>query len=49
MSAKFANEAVYILQMRSADAVRYISKNAGCSVEEAEKAFRSAITFHKAK
>jgi hypothetical protein len=49
MSAKFANEAVFILQMRSTDAVRYISKNAGCSVEEAEKAFRSAITFHKAK
>lgn len=49
MADKFANQAVFILQMRSAEAMRYIRKNAGCTTEAAEAAFRSTVMFHKSK
>ena len=44
---KFANEAVFTLQFNSADAVRYVQRNAGVSEKEAKEAFRAAVTFHK--
>ena len=43
----FANEAVYILQMNSATAVRYIARNGRCTTAEAERALRSVLTFHR--
>lgn len=45
----FANQAVYVLQMNSAEAIRYIARNGQCSTEMAEKAFRTVVTFHKQK
>jgi hypothetical protein len=45
----FANQAVYTLQMPSAEAIRYIRRNAGVGLEEAESVFRSVIVFHKQK
>jgi hypothetical protein len=45
----YANQAVFSLQMRSTDAIRYISKNAGVDLARAEQAFKSVIIFHKKK
>ena len=42
-----ADQAVYILQMRSRDAIKYIRKNSGCSTETAESALKSALTFKR--
>jgi len=43
----YANEAVFILQMNSADAIRYIQRNSSCSLDLAEKAFKRTVMFHK--
>lgn len=45
----YADQAVYQLQLRSQDAIRYISKNASVDTKTAEQAFRSVIMFHRAK
>ena len=39
---KFADEAIFILQLNTRDAVKYIQRNAGCSDVEAQAAFKSA-------
>ena len=44
---KFANEAVFTLQFNSAEAVRYIRRNANVDGRTAMAAFISAVTFHK--
>ena len=45
----FANQAVYTLQMPSAEAIRYIRRNAGVDSAEAEATFRAVITFYKTR
>lgn len=40
---RMANEAVFILQMKSRDAIRYIQRNAGVSEQAASDAFKSAV------
>ena len=45
---RFANEAVFVLQFNSRDAVRYIQRNAGVDAETATKVLKSTVTFHKA-
>jgi len=42
-----ADEAVYILQLSSQQAKRYIQRNAKCSDKEAARAFLQTVTFHK--
>ena len=42
-----ADEAVYILQLSSHQAKRYIQRNARCSDKEASSAFLKTVTFHK--
>lgn len=44
-----ANEAVYILQMSSIPATRYIQRNARCSEGEAQSALRQALTWYRNK
>ncbi len=39
---RFADEAIFILQLNSRDAVKYIQRNAGCTDVEAMAAFKSA-------
>jgi hypothetical protein len=40
---RFANEAIFILQLNTRDAVRYIQRNAGCDEGTAVSAFRAAV------
>jgi len=40
---RFADEAIYILQLNSRDAVKYIQRNAGCDEVTAIEAFKSTI------
>lgn len=42
-----ANEAVFVMQMNSFAAIRYIVNKAGVSEAVAQKALTSAVTFHK--
>jgi hypothetical protein len=42
---RFADEAVYVLQLNSRDAVRYIQRNANCDKEAAESAFKTVVKF----
>jgi hypothetical protein len=44
---RFANEAVFTLQFNSAEAVRYIRRNANVDGKTAMAAFVAAVTFHK--
>lgn len=44
-----ANEAVYILQLSSRAATRYIQRNARCSEGEAQSALRQALTWYRNK
>ena len=39
---KFADEAIFILQLNSKDAVKYIQRNAGCDEVAAMAAFKAA-------
>lgn len=41
---RFADEAVYILQLNSRDAVKYIQRNAGINESAASAAFKAAVT-----
>jgi hypothetical protein len=40
---RFADEAVYVLQLNSRDAVKYIQRNANCDKETAETAFKTVV------
>jgi hypothetical protein len=44
---RFANEAVFVLQFNTREAVRYVQRNAGVSEVKAADAVKSATTFHK--
>lgn len=44
---RFANEAVFILQFNTRDAVRYVQRNAGVDEPVAKQAVKSVVTFHK--
>ena len=44
---RFANEAVFTLQFKTADAVRYIQRNAHVDERTAQAAFKQVVTFHK--
>lgn len=46
---RFADEAVYILQLNTRDAVRYIQRNAGCDETTAMTVFKSAVVPRKQK
>jgi len=40
---KFADEAIYILQLNSREAIRYIQRNAGVNETIAAAAFKDAV------
>lgn len=40
---KFADEAIFILQLNSKDAIRYIQRNANCDETTAVRIFKSAV------
>jgi hypothetical protein len=42
---RFANEAVYVLQMNSRDAVRYIQRNADVTEKSAQEALKNVLSF----
>lgn len=44
---KFANEAIFVLQFNTNDAIRYVRRNAGVGRGVAEQAIKSTVTFHK--
>jgi hypothetical protein len=44
---RFADEAIYILQLNSRDAVKYIQRNAGCDETAATTAFLAAVVAQK--
>ena len=44
---RFADEAVFILQLNTRDAVRYIKRNANCDETTATEAFRAAVVPQK--
>jgi hypothetical protein len=46
---RFADEAVYILQLNTRDAVKYIQRNAGCDETTAMTVFKSVVTPRKQK
>lgn len=46
---RFADEAVFILQLNSRDAVRYIQRNAGCNEPTAMSVFKAAVMPKKKK
>lgn len=43
----YANEAVFLLQFNSQDAVRYIQRNARVDAKTAQAAFKQVVTFHR--
>jgi hypothetical protein len=44
---EMANQAVFQLQFRTREAVRYVMRNAQVQEKEAERAIRSVTTFHR--
>lgn len=44
---RFADEAIFILQLNSRDALRYIQRNAGCNETTAAAAFKAAVVPQK--
>jgi len=46
---RFADEAVFILQLNTRDAVRYIARNAGCNENTALSIFKSVVLPNKTK
>jgi len=44
---RFADEAIFVLQLSSWDAVKYIKRNAGCDEVTAIEAFRAAVVPQK--
>ena len=46
---RFANEAVFILQLNSREAVRYTQRNAAVTESVAQAALRQAMTWYRQK
>jgi hypothetical protein len=46
---RFANEAVFILQLNTREATRYTRRNAGCTEIVAETAIKQALTWYRQK
>ena len=46
---RFANEAVFILQLNTRDAMRYTRRNAACSESAAEVAIKQVLTWYRRK
>ncbi len=46
---RFADEAIFILQLNTRDAVKYIQRNAGCDESTAMTVFKSAVVPKKQK
>lgn len=46
---RMANEAIYVLQMNTRDAVRYIQRNARCDEVTALSVFKAAVVPRKQK
>jgi hypothetical protein len=44
---RFADEAIFVLQLNTRDAVKYIQRNAGCNEDTAVSAFRAAVVPSK--
>jgi hypothetical protein len=44
-----ANEAVFVLQFNTREAVRYVQRNASVDEATARAAIKSVTTFHKSK
>ena len=44
---RFANEAIFVLQFNSREAVRYVQRNAGVDEATAQSAIQQTVTFHK--
>jgi hypothetical protein len=44
---RFANEAIFVLQFNSREAVRYVQRNARVDEAVALSAIRQTVTFHK--
>ena len=44
---RFANEAIFVLQFNSREAVRYVQRNARVDEATATSAIRRTVTFHK--
>ena len=44
---RFADEAVFILQLNTRDAVKYIQRNAGCNEATALQIFRTTVLPQK--
>ena len=42
-----ANEAIFILQFNTRDAVRYVMRNAGVDQTSAQHAVKSTVLWHK--
>lgn len=40
---RFADEAIFILQLNSRDAVKYIQRNAGCDENTAMQIFKTTV------
>lgn len=46
---RFANEAIYILQLNTRDAVKYIQRNARCDETTAATVFKTAVVPKRQK
>jgi hypothetical protein len=46
---RFADEAIYILQLNSRDVVKYIQRNAGCDETTATSVFKETVLPNKQK
>jgi hypothetical protein len=46
---RFADEAVYILQLNTRDALKYIQRNAGCNEITALSVFKKTVIPNKQK
>ena len=44
---RFANEAVFVLQFNTREAVRYVQRNAHVDEAQAVRAIKQTVTFHK--
>lgn len=42
-----ANEAIFVLQFNTRDAVRYVQRNAGVDEATARQVIAKTVTFHK--
>ncbi len=45
---KFADEAIFVLQLNSKDAIKYIQRNAGCDEKTAQEVFKATAVPVKA-